>query len=421
MEIFTKKCSGFTKKYYLCINQNYLIVRMKTIFRTYQFELQPTQEQKTLLDKHFGCIRYVFNHFLNERKEQYQVDKKSDNYYAQAATLTELKKKEETIWLKEVNSQSLQFALRCLDTAYVNFFRGNAKFPRFKSKKNKNTFTVPQFAKLENGRLYAPKFKEGIKVNVHREIKGEIGKCTFSKTPTGKYFVSILSEEQYQPKGKTGAVCGIDLGLKDFAITSDGIKFKNNKYTKLYERKLAKAQKHLSRKTKGSTSFEKQRRKTALIHEKITNSRMDNLHKVSHKLVTDYDIIALEYLNVKGMVKNHKLAKHISDASWGTFVRLLEYKADWNDKQIVKINRWYPSSKTCCECGWINQDLNLSIREWTCKNGHVLDRDLNAAKNILKEGLKILNSAGTVENTGGAINKTSAKKHKAVKPESSFV
>ena len=144
---------------------------------------------------------------------------------------------------------------------------------------------------------------------------------------------------------------------------------------------------------------------------------MDNLHKVSHKLVTDYDIIALEDLNVKGMVKNHKLAKHISDASWGTFVRLLEYKADWNDKQIVKINRWYPSSKTCCECGWINQDLNLSIREWTCKNGHVLDRDLNAAKNILKEGLKIINSAGTVENTGGAINKTSAKKHKAVKPE----
>ncbi len=390
---------------------------MKTIFRTYQFELQPNQEQKTLLDKHFGCIRYVFNHFLNERKEQYQVDKKSDNYYAQAATLTELKKKEETIWLKEVNSQSLQFALRCLDTAYVNFFRGNAKFPRFKSKKNKNTFTVPQFAVLEENKLYIPKFKEGIKVIVHREIKGEIGKCTFSKTPTGKYFVSILSEEQYQAKEKTGAICGIDLGLKDFAITSDGIKFKNNKYTKQYERKLAKAQKHLSRKTKGSNSFEKQRRKTALIHEKITNSRMDNLHKVSHKLVSDYDIISLEDLNVKGMVKNHKLAKHISDASWGTFVRLLDYKANWNDKQIVKINRWYPSSKTCCECGWINQDLNLSIREWTCKNGHVLDRDLNAAKNILKEGLKILNSAGTVENTGGDSNKTSVKKHKSVKPE----
>jgi len=389
---------------------------MKIIFRTYQFELQPTQEQKVLLDKHFGCIRYVYNYFLNERKEQYQANKKSDNYYKQAATLTELKKKEETAWLKEVNSQSLQFVLRCLDTAYVNFFRGNANFPRFKSRKKKNSFTVPQFAKLEGARFFAPKFKEGIKVNVHREVKGEISKCTLSKTPTGKYFVSILSEEQYQVKEKTGAFCGIDLGLKDFAITSDGVKFKNNKYTKQYEKELAKAQKHLSRKTKGSNSFERQRRKTARLHEKITNSRMDNLHKVSHQLVSNYDIIALEDLNVKGMVKNHKLSKHISDASWGTFVRLLEYKADWNDKQIVKINRFYPSSKTCCECGWINQDLNLSIREWTCKNGHFLDRDLNAAKNILKEGLKII-SSGTGDYTGGDSNKTLATKHKSVKPE----
>jgi len=363
---------------------------VKTIFRTYRFELQPTQDQKELLDKHFGCIRFIYNHFLNERKEQYQADKRSDNYYRQAATLTELKKKEETVWLKEVNSQSLQFALRCLDTAYVNFFRGNARFPQFKSKKKRNSFTVPQFGKLQDGKFYAPKFKEGIKVNVHREVRGKIGKCTLSKTPTGKYFVSILSEEQYQPKEKTDAVCGIDLGLKDFAITSEGIKFKNNKYTKQYERKLKIAQQHLSRKTKGSNSFEKQRRKVALIYEKITNSRMDNLHKASHQLISEYDIIALEDLNIKGMVKNHKLAKHISDASWGTFVKLLEYKAGWNDKQVIKINRFYPSSKTCCECGWINQGLILSTREWTCKSCGVLhDRDINAAKNILKEGLKI--------------------------------
>ena len=389
---------------------------MKTIFRTYKFELQPTKEQKILLDKHFGCIRYVYNFFLDQKKVQYQSNKKSDNYYKQAATLTELKKNEETIWLKEVNSQSLQFALRCLDTAYVNFFRGNAKFPRFKSKKNKNSFTIPQFAKLQDGKFYAPKFKEGIKVNVHREVKGEIGKGTLTKTPTGKYFVSILSEELYKPKEKTGAVCGIDLGLKDFVITSDGIKFKNNKYTKQYEKKLAKSQRNLSRKIKGSNSFERQRRKTARIHEKITNSRMDNLHKVSHKLVNDYDIIALEDLNVKGMVKNHKLSKHISDASWGTFVRLLEYKANWNDKEIVKISRFYPSSKTCSKCGWINQNLNLSDREWTCHNGHRLDRDLNAAQNILKEGLNIL-SSGTGDYTGGDSNKTLATKHKSVKPE----
>jgi putative transposase len=358
----------------------------------------------------------VYNHFLNERKEQYQANKKSDNYYAQAKTLTELKKQDETVWLKEVNSQTLQFALRSLDTAYLNFFRGNAKFPRFKSKKRKNGFTVPQHTKLVDGKVYVPKFKEGIKCIVHRKVKGEVGKMTFTKTPTGKYFVSILTEEQYQPKEKTGALCGVDLGLKDFAITSDGIKFKNNRYTKKYERDLAKAQKHLSRKQKGSSSFERQKRKVAKIHEKISNTRQDVLHKVSHQLVSDYDIIALEDLNVKGMMSNRKLSKHIADASWGTFVRFLEYKADWNDKQVVKINRFYPSSKTCNVCGWINQDLNLSVREWTCKNGHHLDRDENAAKNILNEGLKII-SGGTLENTGGDLNQTSFQKHRSVKPE----
>jgi len=352
----------------------------------------PNKAQKTLLDKHFGCVRFVYNHSLNERIEQYQADKKSDNYYAQASKLTQLKKKEETAWLAEVNSQSLQFALRCLVIAFDNFFRGKANFPRFKSKKNKNTFTVPQFAKLKENKIYIPKFKEGIKVIVHREFEGKIGKCTFSKTSTGKYFVSILSEVQFQPCEKTGAKCGIDLGVKKLAITSNGTEFTNNQYTQKYERKLAKQQKHLSRKTKGSHSFEKQKRKVAFIYEKITNSRIDNLHKVSSQLIKEYDIIVLEDLNVKGMVQNHKLSKPISDCGWGTFVRQLQYKAEWNDKQIIKINRWFPSSKSCCECGWINQDLNLSIREWTCINGHKLDRDLNAAKNILKEGLRIISS-----------------------------
>ncbi|NQD70707.1 transposase [Sphingobacterium shayense] len=224
---------------------------MKTIIRTYRFELQPTQEQQVLLDKHFGCVRYVYNHFLNEKQAQYQAGKKSDNYYIQAATLIALKNTNENIWLKEVNSQSLQSALKSLDAGYVNFYRGHAKFPRFKSKRKKNSFTIPQFAKLENGLFCAPKFKKAIQVNSHREVKGKIGKCTVSKTPTGKYFVSILLEEHYQPQEKTGAACGIDLGLKDFAITSGGVKFKNHKYTKKYEKELAKAQKHLSRKTKG--------------------------------------------------------------------------------------------------------------------------------------------------------------------------
>lgn len=363
---------------------------MKLIHRTYKFELLPNKEQRTLLDKHFGCVRFVYNHFLNERKEQYQADKKTDNYYGQAKTLTELKKKEETIWLKEVNSQTLQFALRSLDTAYVNFFRGNAQFPKFKSKRKKNTFTIPQFTKVVDGRIYAPKFKKGIKVNIHRGIKGKIGKFTISKTSTGKYFVSILTEQEYQPSKKTNKSVGVDLGLKDFAITSDNIKYKNNRYTKKYERQLKKAQQHLSRKQKGSNEFEKQKLKVAKIHEKISNTRQDILHKVSKEIVSNYDIICLEDLNVKGMIKNHKLAKHIADASWGIFVRFVEYKAEWNDKTVVKINRFYPSSKTCNVCGYINQDLNLSIRNWTCpKCSTELDRDENASINILREGLKI--------------------------------
>lgn len=389
---------------------------MKTIHRAYRFRLKPTKEQEVLLNKHFGCARFVYNHFLNERIEQYRENKKSDNFYAQSKTLTQIKKKDETVWLKEVNAQSLQQSLMCLENAYTRFFKGLSKFPKFKSKKSKNSFTAPQKVELKDSKVCIPKFREGIKCIANRDVKGKIGKMTFSKTPTGKYYVSILTEQEYQPKPKTGAICGIDLGIKDFAITSDGVKYKNNRYTKQYEKKLAKSQKHLSRKQKGSHSYEKQRRKVAKVYEKITNTRKDVLHKVSHQLVSDYDIICLEDLNVKGIIKNKKLSKHIADASWGTFVSFLQYKADWNDKQIVKINRFYPSSKTCNVCGWINKNLNLSDRTWTCQNGHELDRDLNAAQNILDEGFRII-SAGIVDNTSGDSNKTSSGKRKSVKLE----
>lgn len=363
---------------------------MKVINKTYRFRIFPNKEQEVLLNKHFGCSRFVYNYFLNERKEQYQNDKKSDNYYAQAKTLTDLKKQEDTIWLKEVNSQTLQFALRSLDTAYVIFFRGNAQFPKFKSRKHKNTFTVPQFGKLEDGKIILPKFKGGIKVKLHREVKGEIGKMSITKTPRGKYYVSIFTEQQIENLPKTNKQVGVDLGLKDFVITSDNKKFKNNRYTKKYARELKKSQQHLSRKQKGSNGFEKQKLKVAKIHEKIANCRLDTLHKVSHQLVNENDLIVCEDLNVKGMIKNHKLSKHIADASWGNFVTLLQYKCDWYGKELVKVNRFYPSSKTCGDCGWINQELRLSDREWTCKScGVVHDRDINASKNILKEGLKI--------------------------------
>ena len=203
---------------------------MKVVNKTYKFRIYPNEEQEILLSKHFGCSRFVYNYFLNERKEQYQKDKKSDNYYKQAKTLTDLKKKEEFEWLKEVNSQTIQFSLRSLDTAYDRFFRKLSQFPKFKSKKQKNTFTIPQFGRLEDSRIYIPKFKDGIKVKLdNRKVKGKIGKMSISKTPTGNYYVSILTEQTIEQLPKTNKQVGIDLGLKDFVITSDGIKFKNNK------------------------------------------------------------------------------------------------------------------------------------------------------------------------------------------------
>jgi len=362
---------------------------VKVINKVYKFRIYPNKEQEILLSKHFGCSRFVYNYFLNERKEQYQKDNKSDNYYKQAKTLTELKKKEEFEWLKEVNSQSVQFALRNLDTAYDRFFRKLAQFPKFKSRKYKNTFTIPQFGKLGDGKIIIPKFKGGIKTKIHREVKGKIGKMNITKTPTGKYYVSIFTKQEIQQLPKTNKQCGIDLGLKDFVITSDNKKFKNNRYTRKYARELKKAQQHLSRKQKGSNGFEKQKLKVAKIHEKIASCRLDTLHKVSKELVESYDLISIEDLNIKGMIKNHKLSKHIADASWGNFVTLLQYKCDWYGKELVKVNRFYPSSKTCSSCGWINQELKLSDREWTCRCGETHDRDINASRNILKEGLKV--------------------------------
>lgn len=374
---------------------------MKQIYRTYKLRIYPNKEQQNILARYFGSVRFVYNHFLAERKQQYEKTQHSDDYYKQAKSLTELKKQEEYSWLKEINSQTLQHALRHLETAYVNFFRGTAKFPNFKSKKNKNSFSVPQNCSLSDGRIYIPKFKEGIKVKEHRKVKGAVKQMTISLTPTGKYYVSILTEEQYETIQKTSKIVGVDLGLKDFVITSEGKKYKNHRYIKQYEKALTASQKHLSRKKNGSNSYENQRRKVAKIHEKISNCRLDMQHKVSIDLIRNYDIICLEDLNIKGMLKNHRLSKAISDASWGQFVSMLVYKAELNDKQVVKIDRWYPSSKTCHNCGWVNEGLKLSDRQWVCPHcGEIMDRDVNAAKNILSEGIRKL-SVGHTDYTDG--------------------
>lgn len=393
---------------------------MRKINRTYKFRLYPNMEQAELLARHFGCARFVYNHFLNQRKEQYRLTGKSDNYYAQAKSLTELKKQEATAWLKEVNAQSLQFALRSLDAAYTNFFQKMAKFPSFKSKHTKNSFTVPQHVSIAGGRLFFHKFKDGIKCRVHREITGKVGKATISKTPSGKYFVSVFTEEEYvTPVKKSGKAVGVDMGLKDLLITSDGEIFKNNRNTKRYERKLAKAQQHLSRKKKGSRWFENQKLKVARIHEKIANSRADYLHKCSISLVRRYDTICIEDLNVKGMERNHRLAKSITDASWGNFVSMLTYKAEWNGKKVVKVDRYFPSSQTCNVCGYVNkQTKDLSVREWECPVCHTHhNRDVNAAINILRFGINHT-SAGTVDYTGGEeIRADLSESRSSVKPE----
>jgi putative transposase len=387
---------------------------MKIIKYTYKFRLDPTDEQKILLNKHFGSVRWTYNYFLNQRKEEYLNNKKSLNYYDQAAELTQIKKVNE--WLKEINSQTLQYSLKCLDMAYQGFFNKRTQFPKFKSRKSKNSFTIPQSVRYDGTKLIVPKFLDGIEMIMKRKIKGIIKHCNISRTPTGKYFVSILTEMEYEPIIKTGLSVGIDLGLKDFLVLSNGTKIKNHRFLKHYERILKLNQQSLSRKTKESKRYENQRLKVARLYEKITNSRMDLIHKTTTNLIKQFDTIYLEDLNVKGMSKRCKtkqdengnyfpngqsrksgLNKSILDVSWGKFIDTLEYKANWNDKSVVHIDRFFPSSKTCSKCGWINNSLTLKDRTWICKCGEKHDRDFNAAINILNEGYRLNISVGTTD------------------------
>ncbi len=366
------------------------------IKKSFKYRLYPTEEQKILLSKHFGSRRFVWNHFLDLRKKVYLENKTNLTYYDNSKSLTELKKQEDFIWLKEVNSQSIQYALRDLEVAYTNFFSKKGKFPRFKSKKDKQSFRIPQSTEYKDEQLWIPKFKQPIKVKEDRPISGEILFSTISKSPSGRYFVSITCETERTPYEKNNNRVGVDLGIKELAICSDGKIYQNIKNTKKYAKRLSYEQKQLSKKHKGSESKNRQRIKVAKIHEKIANSRLDHIHKVTTQIVRDNQTICVEDLAVINMIKNHKLAKSISDCSWGEVLRQLKYKSEWNERELITIDRFFPSSKTCNKCKFVNQDLTLTDREWICPNcGSKLDRDINASENILEQGLEIYSGCGT--------------------------
>ncbi len=364
---------------------------------TYKLRLTPTKEQEVLLSKHFGSIRYVYNLFLDRRTKFYleakekQLAKKTLTYVDMAKELTQIKTHEETEWLNEVNSQSLQHSLKHLDGAYNRFFKKLAKFPRFKSKKNKQSFRIPQFVTIANKRIHFPKFKEGIKIDLHREIEGEINYATITRNKAGQYYACIGVTRTIEPKSKTDKMIGIDLGIKSLVVCSDGQTFPNIKTTKQYEKQLRLRQKELSRTKKGSKGRDKARLKVGKIQVKIANIRHNHLHQITSKLIRDNQTIVCEDLSVKNMMSNRCLSKSIGDASWGELVRQLTYKAGWYGRKLIKIDRYFPSSKTCSHCGYINEGLTLDQREWKCPRCQEnLDRDLNASLNILRQGLNNL-------------------------------
>lgn len=340
----------------------------------------------------------MFNLALETKNAAYISAKHSYSAFDLVKQLPELKK--ELPWLKEVNSQSLQQSIQNMDIAFKKFFKG-AGFPKFKSKhKGKQSFSIPQNVIIDNDLLIIPKFKEGIKMSLHRQTKGTIKSATISVTPTGKYFVSVLCDTKEELPTKTpikeNTTIGIDLGIKFFAITSDGEMFDNPKYLRKAQSKLKYVQRKYS-KHKGKRT----KQRLALLHEKVVNKRKDFLHKTSTKLIRENQTICLEDLAVSNMLKNHNLAQAISDVSWSTFVTMLEYKADWYGKNILRIGRFAPSSKTCNCCGYINKELTLKDREWTCpKCNSILDRDVNAAINIKSFALKNILSGTDRKNQG---------------------
>lgn len=372
------------------------------INRGYKFRLYPNRKQQQLIASTFGCCRFVYNHYLALSISQYESTGKSNTYNQNSKDLTQLKN--ELTWLKDIDSVALQQSLRNLDKAYQNFFR-NVKlgrkpgFPKFKRKSNHHQSyrlvkVHDNYFNIENSRIRLGKLGY-VRFVQDRDISGVIKQVVISQQPSGKYYVSLScvdSEVDYFDS--TGAVLGVDLGLKDLAITSDGEKIENPKWFNKGHKKLIKLQRQHAKKKIGSKNREKSRLKVARQYEKITNQRKDYLHKFSSDLIKNHDVICIENLNVKGMIRHKKLSKATADVSWGEFVSQLTYKAEWYGRKLIKIDRFFPSSQLCSCCGYKNSLVkDLTIRQWTCPQcGTTHDRDINAANNILKEGLRLLST-----------------------------
>jgi putative transposase len=365
------------------------------MLKAYKYRVYPTKEQEILLNKHFGTARFVYNKCLGLKIDKYTENQESISRFELQVLMKELKNTEEYFWLNEINSQTVQYAIKNLDDAYKNFLKLKKGFPKFKKKGTRDSFACPQFVSINKNEINIPKFKEGLKIIVDRKYKGEIKSATFSKRSSGKYFVSVLcdthEEIPFKKEIKKETAIGIDLGLKHFLILSDGRKVENPHFYKKSLKKIQSISRSLSRKENGSNRYIKNKIKLAKTHEKVANQRTDFLHKLSTEIVNQYDNICVENLNVKGMVKNKHLSQSISDVSWSEFIRMVDYKFLWKGKNLLQIDRFEASSKTCSHCGFVKKDLKLEDRQWICPHcGKIHDRDINAALNVVDFAFKKL-------------------------------